>query len=328
MGTTMVRPRFPSGSTGEFFVACRSGKKDLAGYLGSRLGVAEAWAADLLALGCVSLDGRIAHPGETINLSAGPHRLAVHFPEAWPRHMAAVEMPLSVLYEDPWLIALDKPPGIVVHPARGHLDNRTLQNGVRYRFRNRLNAPDTCLAPPHRLDRNTSGVIVFALVRKAYAELVRQFSERLPRKTYLAILDGQAGFSQFSHRGDIAPDPERKGFGRVVPPGKGGKAAWTDFHILESGRDWSLAKAILHTGRQHQIRVHAADLGLPLVGDDDYNPDHLRHNPARQALHAAVLEFDHPLEPGRRLRIEAPLPSDFQETLVRLRQRECQEPPR
>lgn len=315
----MARPRFAPGSVVEFSIRRRSGRKSLAAYLGSRLGVAEAWAAGLLEGGHVSLDGETAIPGQLINLSAGAHEMTVRFPDAWPRHMAAVEMPLDILYEDDHLLAVNKPPGLVVHPARGHLDNLTLQNGVRHRYRSRLGDPGLTLGSPHRLDKDTSGVIVFAVTRQAYVDLVEQFSRSEPRKSYLAILDGETGPAAFANDKPIGPDPARRGAGKTLPPGQGGKPARTDFLTLEGGRGWSLARAVPRTGRPHQIRIHAADLGLPLAGDRDYNPDPGRLGMTRQALHAASLEFRHPLEKDRLVRIEAPPPDDFREALFRLR---------
>ncbi len=314
----MARPRFAPGSVAHFQVKNRSGKKKLAGYLASRLGVVDAWAEDLLATGCVSLDGCPAGAGTLVNLSAGPHTIEVRFPEAWPRHMAATDMPLRVLHEDSHLLILDKPPGVVVHPARGHLDNQTLQNGVRHRYRHLLGRPDTCIGPPHRLDKDTSGAVAFALVRQTYIDLVAQFANGRPRKEYLAILDGDPDFDQIVCDDPLGDDPDHKGRGRVLPVERGGKTARTDFRILERGRGWALALAEPRTGRPHQIRIHAAALGLPLAGDAEYNPNPRRLGLARQALHAAVLAFSHPAT-GQPLRVEAPLADDLREALARLR---------
>ena len=314
----MSRPRFAPGSTHVFPVKNRSGKKPLASYLGARLGVVDAWAEDLIADGNVSLDGTIARPGERINLSAGPHAIEVRFPETWPKHMAATEMPLSILHEDDHLVVLDKPPGIVVHPARGHLHNQTLQNGVRHRYRHLLASDETTLGSPHRLDKDTSGVIVFALTRTVYVDLVAQFSHGQPHKEYLAILDGSPEFDAISCLSPIGNDPDNKGRGMVVPVERGGKTARTDFLILERGNGWALARAVPHTGRPHQIRIHAASLGLPLAGDREYNPVPERLGLARQALHAAALSFRHPVRGGT-LRVESPLPGDMRLALERLR---------
>lgn len=314
----MSRPRFAPGSTVVFPVKNRSGKKPLAEYLASRLGVVAPWAADLIAQGHVRLDGETAAPETLINLSAGPHSLEVHFPHTWPRHMAASEMPLSVVYEDRHLVVLDKPPGIVVHPARGHLDNQTLQNGVRFRYRHLLGLEETTIGPAHRLDKDTSGCIVFALTRAAYVHLAGQFAAAAPRKEYLAVVDGTPDFETLSCREPIGDDPGRKGCGTVVPVEAGGKAARTDFTVLEKGDGWAFLRAVPHTGRPHQIRVHAASLGLPLAGDAEYNPDPRKSGFPRQALHAAILTFAHP-ETGGKIRAVAGLPGDMHDGLRRLR---------
>lgn len=316
----MPRPRFAPGSVHVFPVKNRSGKKRLDQYLGSRLGVVDAWAEDLIASGCVSLDGRIAQPGDCINLSDGTHTLEVRFPDAWPRHMAATEMPLDILHEDNRLLVLNKPPGIVVHPARGHLDNQTLQNGVRHRYRHLLGQPDACIGSPHRLDKDTSGAIIFALDRPGYIALTGQFAAAKPHKEYLAVLDGTPDFDEILCDRPIGDDPDHKGRGRIVPTEQGGKIARTHFRILERGADWALAQALPHTGRPHQIRIHAASLGFPLAGDRDYNPQPERLGLRRQALHAAAIAAEHP--DGGLFRVEAPLAEDLRLALEALRQRE------
>lgn len=315
----MPKPRFAPGSTAVFTVKNRSGKKNLATYLASRLGVVDAWAEGLIADGRVLLDGSTAGPGDSINLSAGPHEIEVRFPDAWPRHMAATPMDLAVIHEDDDLIALDKPPGIVVHPARGHLNNQTLQNGVRHRYRHRLAEPGVSIGPPHRLDKDTSGVVLFALTTRAFTNLAAQFAAGLPGKEYLAILDGDPDFEDTVLDAPIGADPENKGRSAIIPVDRGGKAASTAFTILERGKGWALALAAPKTGRAHQIRVHAASLGLPMAGDRDYNPHCDRLGCDRQALHAAALTFRHPITGGE-TRVEAPLPADMAEALARLRE--------
>ena len=316
----MSRPRFVPGSTVVFKVKNRSGKKSLAAYLASRLGVVEAWADDLMKGGHVRLDGKTSRPGDSINLSAGPHAIEVFFPDTWPKHMAATAMTLDVLHEDDHLLVINKPSGIVVHPARGHLDNQTLQNGVRHRYRHLLGREDTTLGSPHRLDKDTSGAIVFAITRDAYVHLVAQFTSSTPHKQYLAIFDGKPDWTECVCDSPLGNDPERKGLGTVVSPTDGGKSARTDFTVVEAGRDWALVRAVPHTGRPHQIRIHAASLGFPLAGDRDYNPSPERLSLPRQALHAAGLAFTHPAT-GRRLAVTAPLPQDMAEALRLLRQR-------
>ncbi len=289
----MTRPAYYPGQKAVFPVKPRSGKKRLSHYLAARLGVVETWAVALLDQGVVSLDSVTATKETLINLSDGSHVIEVIFPENWPRHMVATEMPLDILYEDDSLVVLNKPPGIVVHPARGHLDGKTLQNGLRHRHRDRIGRPDVTIGAPHRLDKDTSGVVVFALTKPVYIELVRQFTAGEPKKKYLALADGVAGFTEH-----IADEPI------------GGKTATTCFTVLEKWPGVTLLEARPQTGRPHQIRLHAAGLGLPLIGDKDYNPEHAKHGNLRQLLHATELTFTHPTT-KKTMTVTAPLPEDI-----------------
>lgn len=314
----MTRPRFAPGSTAFFSVKQRSGKIKLARYLAARLGVVEPWAADLVDNGLVKLDGMPTGPGECINLSAGPHTMEVTFPEAWPRHMAATEMALDIVYEDEHVVGLNKEAGRVVHPARGHLDNQTMQNGMRHRYRHLLGREDATIGPPHRLDKDTSGVILFSLTRSGYTNLVNQFSTGKPHKEYIAVASGNPDFSELTCNLPIGPDPDHRGRGKILGVERGGKTARTDFRVLEKGNGWAAMLAVPHTGRAHQIRIHAAALGLPLLADAEYNARPGEFGFHRQALHASVLCFSHPFD-GRPMRIEAPLPDDMRLLIRRLR---------
>ena len=311
----MTRPKFRPGEQAIFSVKARSGKKLLANYLAARLGVVETWAASLIDAGAVSLDGRKAVAGDFINLSAGEHSIEIVFPESWPRHMAATEMNLELLHEDDFLAILNKPPGIVVHPARGHLDGQTLQNGLRHRYRHLIGLQETTIGAPHRLDKDTSGVVVFALKRDAYIELVRQFTAGEPKKEYWALLDGVPAFDNIISREAIGVDPDLPKRGKLMPESVGGKAAETEFTVLERGNGISLVLARPRTGRSHQIRLHAAGLGFPVVGDLDYHPEPWRHGAKRQALHAASLTITHPAT-GESRRFEAPLPDDMRRLML------------
>jgi pseudouridine synthase, RluA family len=282
----------------------------LAQYLAARLGIPDAWALGLLQDNHVTLDSQPATESHIINLSAGPHVIGVTFPEAWPRHMAATKMLLDIIYEDKQLVVLNKPAGRVVHPARGHLDNQTLQNGLRCRYRHLLGQDGVTIGPVHRLDKDTSGVVVFALTTEAYINLSGQFANGVPHKRYIAIADGTADFDWYVCDSAIGPDPLSKGLGKVIAPEDGGKNARTDFTVLEKGSGWTVVQAEPHTGRPHQIRIHAKSLGLPLAGDKDYNPAPERLGIGRQALHAASLTFVHP-ETGERMTCVAPLADDM-----------------
>lgn len=314
----MPRPRFAPGAVVRFELRQRSGRpRDGAGYVAVRLAVPVEWAAPLLRDGRVDVDGRTMAPGDAIDLSCAKE-LVIRLPEAWPPHLACVEMPLDVLHEDGHILVIDKPPGIVVHPARGHLDNRTLANAVRHRYRQDIGRPGVTLGAPHRLDRDTSGVLVFARSTLAYRELVRQFTAREPRKEYWALVDGVPDFERTTVDLALGTDPEHPKRGAVVAEEAGGKSARTDFFVIGALGDGALVRAIPHTGRAHQIRIHLAYLGYPVRGDRDYNPRDdnglycCEGRPARQALHASALELRHPAT-GLWLRFESPWPKDWPE---------------
>lgn len=315
----MTRPRFIPESDVVFNVKQRTGKQPLATYLASRMGVIQPWVEDLIQNSHVKLDGIVALPNQPINLADSVHRIDVHIPDNWPKHMAPTKMNLEFIHQDEWLAVVNKPPGIVVHPARGHLDANTLQNGLRYQYRHLLKSPDATIGSPHRLDKDTSGAIVFALQRDVYIDLVRQFTEAKPHKEYIAVVVGYPEFDTLVCDRPIGPHPDRHDIGAVVSAAKGGKPSRTDFSVIERFDGWAVLKATPHTGRPHQIRIHAASLGLPLAGDTGYNPQPDKFGFPRQALHAATLAFIHPLS-GTRLVVDAPLARDIAERIEALRE--------
>lgn len=226
-------------------------------------------------------------------------------------------IPLRVIWEDPWLVALDKAPGTVVHPVGRHVTD-TVINAVHLRYR------ATGVRPliVHRLDRDTSGVLVLAKDMASRRLLGRAFEERRVQKTYLALTAGRPRPGHGVLDRPIGPDPE-SGIRLKVACVPDGKPSRTGYRVLASPGAFSLVRCSPHTGRQHQIRVHLADAGHPILGDRLYgtppplyrgdlglpgNPrDPVLH---RQALHAAELSFPHP-RTGRRVVLTAPLAPDL-----------------
>jgi len=312
----MARPQFAPGSRHAFTVKRPIRGQALACYLAARLSLPAPWARTLLRQDCVRIAGEVQ--GEAVHraLPVGT-TIEVLFPDAWPPHLQPAAMPLDILYEDEAMLVLNKPAGVVVHPARGHMDNRTLQNGVLHRYAGKRTDLETTIGPAHRLDRDTSGVIVFSRTRAAYRALVQQFSAREAHKEYLAIVDGAPAFRTVTVQAPLGVDPADAKRGAVIPVAQGGKAAHTDLDVLASGTDWAFLRLHPRTGRPHQVRLHLAHLGLPIVGDRDYNPDPARRGFPRHALHAAALSLAHPVS-GELLRFEAPLPQDMQDLLDRL----------
>jgi 23S rRNA pseudouridine1911/1915/1917 synthase len=277
----------------------------------------------LVAEGRVRLAGRVAKPA--VRLRAGD-ALEIEVPAPEPSGLVAQDLPLAVLREDRDLVVLDKAAGMVVHPARGS-PHSTVVNALLHRLAAASELPRLGLV--HRLDKGTSGCLVVAKTDAALAALQAQWKGRSVEKTYLALCHGAlppAG------RLDTAygrhPRDRTRYTGRV----RAGRRAITEWRTLEVfGGEASLVEVTLHTGRTHQIRVHLAEAGHPLLADPAYGgtrrearlaPGSRARRAAeaigRQALHAARLAFDHPRS-GERVVVEAPLPADFAAALGALR---------
>jgi len=315
----VARPRWLPGRSYDFPVKRPVSSRPFSDYLRQRLSMPASWARELLARGAVTVDGGVP-PGNTQDLRPGMI-LRVAVPEGWPPHLQPAEMELSILFEDEHLLAVDKPPGICVHPSRGHMEGRTLQNAVLHRYRADFGRPGTTLAAPHRLDRDTSGILLFSRTTEAYRSLSGAFFRREVHKEYFALVDGVPAFEMTEVAQPLGMDPRNPARGAIVPLHEGGRESRTDFFVLERGRGWALVKAVPHTGRAHQIRLHLAHLGLPIAGDADYHPDPGRLGAARQMLHAGALSFRHPAT-GEGIRVVSPPAPDFAALLADLRRRD------
>lgn len=258
------------------------------------------------------------HPraGETIS---------IHWPETKPADAQPEEIPLDVLFEDDDLLVLNKPPGIVVHPAVGN-EEHTLVNALLHHCMGKLSGIGGVARPGivHRLDKDTSGCLVVAKTDFAHQSLAEQFSGRSVEKIYHAIVCGELTESSGEIRGAIARHPTQRKKMAVVADGKG-REARTGFRVLERFRGTTLVAAILHTGRTHQIRVHFQHIGFPILGDTTYGArqnqrvkELLRFSAPRQMLHARRLGFTHPRTSDVKT-FEAPYPADFVEVLEKLR---------
>jgi 23S rRNA pseudouridine1911/1915/1917 synthase len=261
----------------------------------------------LLTAGAVTLNGRPAQrpahrvkAGDalTVELRPTPQSLAFR-PEP---------MELAVVHEDEHLLVLDKPAGLVVHPAPGNWSG-TLLNGLLARDDRAGQLPRAGIV--HRLDKDTSGLMVVARTRVAMDALVRLIAARQVSRRYLALAHGRwERPSPLLVDAAIGRDPRNRLRMAVLDPDRHpGKPASTTIERLAQGADGFLARASLHTGRTHQIRVHLAHLGHPLVADELYG-GRPAAGLARQALHAFQLGFDHPVT-GDRIELQAPLPPDL-----------------
>ncbi len=226
----------------------------------------------------------------------------------------AEDIPFKVVFEDAYILALIKPAGVLVHPARGHKTG-TLYNGLLHYFKDKRAAdPSFHIGTVHRLDEQTSGIMIYALCPKAHGELTRQFENRLVRKTYLCLAHGRVAFDEKTITAALGTDPENQY--RVAVDGIGARAAETKYIKLAESKcgEFTLLRAFPHTGRTHQIRIHAAALGHPLAGDPLYGgvKEHSSFGEivTRVCLHAETLAIQHP-STGEPMLLTAPLPEDF-----------------
>jgi 23S rRNA pseudouridine1911/1915/1917 synthase len=275
----------------------------------------------LIEQGHIQVNGRTVKPTHTPR--AG-EQVEVHWPEARAAEAQPEEMALDVLFEDETLLVLNKPPGLVVHPAAGH-EEHTLVNALLHHCAGQLSGIGGVTRPGivHRLDKDTSGCLVVAKNDETHLALSAQFATRKVEKIYHAILCGELPRDQGEIHAAIARHPSHRK--RMAVDDAAGRDARTSYHVLERLQGATLVEAVLHTGRTHQIRVHFQFLGFPLVGDATYGNRQNQHlsdlagyAAPRQMLHAWHLTFSHP-RTAKRLSFEAPLPEDFLDALAALR---------
>nr|WP_092068067.1 RluA family pseudouridine synthase [Dendrosporobacter quercicolus]NSL46923.1 RluA family pseudouridine synthase [Dendrosporobacter quercicolus DSM 1736] len=276
-------------------------------------GLSRSHIQKLIADACVSVNGRFIKANYKLQQA---DRVAIAIPAARPVEIAAEPIPLAVLYEDAAVIVVNKPRGMVVHPAAGNY-NGTLVNALLGHCGD-LSGINGELRPGivHRLDKDTSGVMVAAKNDAAHVSLARQIKDRSASRKYIAIVHGNVKAEQGVIDAPIGRRPtDRK---RMAVVFTNSKNAVTRFKVLERFGQYTVIACRLQTGRTHQIRVHMQYIGHPVVGDPKYGPDKPHFSMKGQALHSEELKFIHPVTKEEMV-FTAPLPADMQAVIERLR---------
>lgn len=249
---------------------------------------------------------------------------SVSIPDPKPAHNAAQDIPLEIMFEDEHLIVIDKPAGLVVHPAAGNFDG-TLVNALLHHCRGSLSGIGGVERPGivHRIDKDTSGLLVAAKTDPAHTGLAAQFARHSIDRRYLAIVSGIPNPVSGTVDAPLGRSTTNRQKIAIQPEGKGRRAV-THYRLVTPLREAALVECRLQTGRTHQVRVHMASLGTPLVGDPAYGRTRKSHRALletlgfrRQALHAARLGFVHPIT-SETLSFDSKIPDDMQALFTNL----------
>ena len=305
------------------------------------LGMSRSQATKLIDLGSVRVNDKPTKPSYKVKMN---DHIVAGFETPEPFTIDAEEMPLDIIYEDSEVIVVNKSANMVVHPARGH-SHHTLVNALLHHCKvlpaadaqpSRADAPGSKIRPGvlHRLDKDTTGLIVLAKTDSSLTNMGRQVEQRKLGRVYMAVVWGDLGLPSGTIDAPVGRSTlDRK---RMAVTPFASRSAVTNFEVLERYGVATLVRLKLHTGRTHQIRVHMTHYGHPVVGDPEYggrSREVIRRQSdvpvfeemlkliKRQALHAARLSFFHPLT-GKRVEFEAPLPEDM-ETLIGYLRRTC-----
>lgn len=275
----------------------------------------------LIGQGRVRVDGSPVAQASGRALEGAPFEIEV--PPPVEAMAAPEEIPLSIVYEDEHLIVIDKPAGLVVHPAAGNPAG-TLVNALLHHCKGQLSGIGGVARPGivHRIDKDTSGLLVVAKTNAAHEGLASQFADHSIERAYLAVVNGHPNPPQGTITGRIGrSDANRKKMAVLPNNSSRGKHAVTHYKVLEKMAHCALVECRLETGRTHQVRVHLASIGHALLGDPLYGRASSQLRPIlqrlgfhRQALHAAVLGFIHPVTSDR-LRFSSDLPTDIMELI-------------
>ncbi len=300
-----------SDSVSYFFQKGRNPERlDL--FLSRESGLTRAKIKNLLSDNKIFINGGTAEKAGI--LLKGGEKLEIALPEPESSELKPEAIPLDILYEDKDLLVINKPAGLVVHPAAGHWEG-TLVNALIYHFNQLSSIYPLRPGIVHRLDKDTSGLLLIAKSDKAHLQLSKQLKSREIKKDYAVIVHGRISQNEGIIDQPIGRHPKDRKKMAVVS--SNGRDAVTRFKVLERFKNNTYLECRIETGRTHQIRVHLSNMGYPIIGDSLYGSkkDDLA---ARQMLHAWKIQLTHPIT-FQPVKFEAQLPDDFQKTLILLR---------
>ena len=276
-------------------------------------GLTRSAAQKLLEDGCVTRNGK---PGKKNDKLSPGDVVCVEIPEAKPVEIPATDIPLDIVYEDADLLVINKPKGLVVHPAAGHQED-TLVNGLLFSRADQLSGINGELRPGivHRIDKDTSGLLAVAKNDLAHTMLASQLKDHSMSRTYEAIVCGNLKADSGTVDAPIGRHPtDRK---KMCVTERNSKHAVTHWEVVARYRGYTHVRCRLETGRTHQIRVHMAHIGHPILGDAVYGHKKPELGQTSQCLHAGMLCFSHPRD-GRPVVVLAELPDYFRDVLRKL----------
>jgi 23S rRNA pseudouridine1911/1915/1917 synthase len=283
-------------------------------YLVKKVHLSRSQIQDLIDKGYIKVNGVTVKssykvkPGDIINVIIPPPEDTDIIPK---------DIPIQIIYEDNDLLVVNKPRGMVVHPAHGHYQD-TLVNALLYKVKD-LSGIGGEIRPGivHRLDKDTTGLLVVAKNDFSHQKLSEQLKNRTLKRVYWALCEGEIPWDEKRVELPMARHPVYRKKMAIV---YGGKISITNFKVLERFKGYTLVSASLETGRTHQVRLHLSHLGFPIVGDEIYGRIDKRFGIKGQLLHAKEISFIHP-RTSERMSFSAPLPSDFERVLSLLRQK-------
>lgn len=263
--------------------------------------------------GNVSVNGKVQKVSYKVQEN---DEIIVNEPEAKELDIKAEDIPVDVVYEDKDIIVVNKPKGLVVHPANGNWDG-TLVNAIMAICKDSLSGIGGEIRPGivHRLDKDTSGLLIIAKNDEAHLNMSNQIKDRQVKKIYYALVRGVVPENEATINMPIGRSTKDR---KKMAVTKSGKEAITHFKVLERFNKYTLLEVKIDTGRTHQIRVHLSEIGHPVVGDEVYSNGKNEFGVKGQLLHAKSLDFKHPIT-GKEMHLETELPEEFENVLKKLR---------